>query len=467
MLTYIVRRLLLMVPTLLGVTAVVFFVMAYAPGGFAGLNLGVEGAMKEGDQARRIREYNARRYGIDQPPIVQYGRWLNQVSPIGFMTSGKITFTEDDFAAASRTLETSSQADLVREFGQRRAVTVLASLAAYHDWSLDRAAQQLIQALDQPRQGVAIITDIQKLDDKWAASFQKALAGDDPAPARALLLEELNNVLAFRERIHFHRPVFKWPDLGTSLRGRPVTSLLREAVPVTLLLNLLTLPIIYGIAIPVGVLAARYRGKAFDVSSGMVMLALWSIPTIWIGVLLIGLLANVQFVRWFPTGNLHDLQAANMSFLPRWGAQGFERGYLLDTAWHLVLPVICMSTGFAVLSKLMRGSVLDNIASDYVRTARAKGLSDNDVLFRHVFRNSLLPLITVASGIIPTLIAGSLIIENIFSLPGMGKLGMEAAFMKDRELVMATTLVAGLIGLMAELLRDVLYAVADPRVSYE
>jgi peptide/nickel transport system permease protein len=425
--------------------------------------------MKEGDQARRIREYNARRYGIDQPPIVQYGRWLNQVSPIGFKTSGKITFTSEELAAASEALANAPAVKLFEVLRPRQVVSVATNLAAYHDWPLADATQRLIAALSDPAAGVQLLRDIQEPDEEWMKRFQATLKDDTKRLvfAPTSLLIELNNVLAFRERIHFHRPVFKWPDLGTSLRGRPVTSLLREAVPVTLLLNLLTLPIIYGIAIPVGVLAARYRGKAFDVSSGMVMLALWSIPTIWIGVLLIGLLANVQFVRWFPTGNLHDLQAANMSFLPRWGAQGFERGYLLDTAWHLVLPVICMSTGFAVLSKLMRGSVLDNIASDYVRTARAKGLSDNDVLFRHVFRNSLLPLITVASGIIPTLIAGSLIIENIFSLPGMGKLGMEAAFMKDRELVMATTLVAGLIGLMAELLRDVLYAVADPRVSYE
>ena len=141
---------------------------------------------------------------------------------------------------------------------------------------------------------------------------------------------------------------------------------------------------------------------------------------------------------------------------------------MLDTIWHLVLPVFCLTYGgFAVLSKLMRGSVLDNIRSDYVRTVRAKGVSEHDVLFRHVFRNSLLPLITVAASIIPALFVGSVIVENIFSIPGMGKLGVEAAFMKDRELLMGTTLIGGLIGLASEIMRDVLYAMADPRVSYE
>jgi peptide/nickel transport system permease protein len=198
------------------------------------------------------------------------------------------------------------------------------------------------------------------------------------------------------------------------------------------------------------------------------MIALWSFPVILAGVLLISYLANKQYLWWFPTAGLHSLEADTMRFLPAITDNGFERGYLLDAIWHLVLPVFCLTYGgFAVLSKLMRGSVLDNIRSDYVRTVRAKGVSEHDVLFRHVFRNSLLPLITVAASIIPALFVGSVIVENIFSIPGMGKLGVEAAFMKDRELLMGTTLIGGLIGLASEIMRDVLYAMADPRVSYE
>lgn len=357
MAAYILRRLLLLPPTVLGVTFLVFFIMAMAPGGIGGPLLNKEGSM-QGEEARRIREYYEKRYGLNQPAVVQYARWLNQISPLG--------------------------------------------------WTVD----------DQGHYG----------------SFS-----------------------------------FKWPNLGESLaRHRPVVDLVRESLPITLLLNVVSLPLVYAIGILSGLYAAWRRGGVFDVSSGAVYLALWSVPAIWAGVMLIGLLANKQYLHWFPTAGLGSMTAADMPFLPRYTATGFEPGYLLDLLWHLVLPIVCLSYGgFAYLSKLTRGSILDNLASDFVRTARAKGVPERDILFRHVFRNSLLSLITVAAGIIPSLFVGSIIVETIFSIPGMGRLGVQAVQFRDRELVLAVTLVGGLISLLSELLRDICYAIADPRVSYE
>ena len=194
----------------------------------------------------------------------------------------------------------------------------------------------------------------------------------------------------------------------------------------------------------------------------------WSVPTIWAGVMLIGFLANAQYLKWFPTAGLHDMLAGSMPFLPTWNEEGFNRGWLLDMMWHLVLPVVCLSYGgFAYLSKLMRGSILDNLQADFVRTARAKGVSEQTILFKHVFRNSVLALITVAAGIIPALLGGSVVVETVFSIPGMGRLGVEAVQFRDRELILAITLIGGFIGLSADILRDLWYAVADPRVSYE
>jgi peptide/nickel transport system permease protein len=357
MLTYIIRRLLLLFPTLLGITALVFFIMAMAPGGIGGPQLNEMGSL-QGEEARRVREYYQKRYGLDQPVIVQYGRWLNQISPVGFR----------------------------------------------------------------------------------------------PLPDGSL--GELG---------------FKWPDLGESLtRHRPVVDLLGEALPVTILLNLLSIPIIYVIGIVTGIFAARHRGKLIDVGSGMTFLAMWSIPSIWAGVMFIGLLANREYVKLFPTAGLHSMLASSWPFLPRITEAGFQPGWLLDTLWHLVLPVVCLSYGgFAFLSKLTRSSILENLSADYVRTARAKGLPGNVVLFRHVFRNSLLSLITVAANILPALLGGSIIIETIFSIPGMGRLAVEATQFRDRELVLAVTLIGGLIGLMSELIRDLIYAAADPRVTYD
>jgi peptide/nickel transport system permease protein len=158
-----------------------------------------------------------------------------------------------------------------------------------------------------------------------------------------------------------------------------------------------------------------------------------------------------------------------MPFLPgRASDGGFEPGWLLDRLWHLALPIVCLSYGsFAFLSKLSRGAVLETIQADFIRTARAKGLAERDLLLRHVFANSLIPLITVGAHILPALITGSVVIESIFSIQGMGKLTIDAIHTRDRELFLSTTLVAGLLGLVGYLLADILYAVADPRVSYE
>lgn len=357
MTTYIVRRLFLMFPTLLGITALVFFVMGLSPGGIGGPALTQQGYL-QGEEGRRIREYYEKRYGLDKPLIVQYGRWLNRISPIGYR---------------------------VQEGG------------ALEDFGL------------------------------------------------------------------------KWPDLGESLaRHRPVIDLIAESLPITVLLNLISIPGVYVIGIISGIVAARYRGRWFDVGSGAVFLGLWSVPVIWAGVMLIGLLANKQYIKLFPTAGLHDMLASEMAFLPTLTQAGFKPGWLLDTLWHLALPIICLSyAGFAFLSKLTRTSILENLSADYVRTARAKGLTDRVVLFRHVFRNSLLSLITVAAGIVPALLGGSIIVETIFSIPGMGRLAVQAVQFRDRELVLAVTLIGGFIGLLSELIRDLCYAVADPRVSYE
>lgn len=353
MLNYVIRRLLLMIPTLIGITALVFFVVASSPGGVGANLITAEFGMRPEERAAMRKYYNDR-YGLDKPLYVQYFKWLNKVSPVGMKQGGG--------------------------FG------------------------------------------------------------------------------------------FKWPDLGESfVRGRPVTGLIKEALPVTLLLNVVSIPITYGIAILTGIYAGRQRGKTFDVVSGTFFLALWSFPIILAGVLAIGFLANTQYIKLFPAAGLHDVLADSMPFLPGRDANGaFQRGWLLDSMWHLALPVICLSYGsFAFLSKLSRGAILENIQADYVRTARAKGVGERQVLFRHVLSNSLIPLITVAAHILPALITGALVVEQIFSIPGMGKLTIDAINTRDRELFLSTTLVAGILGLIGYLLADILYAVADPRVSYE
>ena len=220
-----------------------------------------------------------------------------------------------------------------------------------------------------------------------------------------------------------HRPVetvtrthfgLKWPDLGEShLRRAPVTKVIASALPQTLLLNGITIPLVYAIAITIGIYSAQHRGRWFDTVSGATLLALWSIPTMWVGVMLLGFLASKDYLQIFPTGDLHSTMQSSLHFLPTRTGRSWNGGWIGDVLWHLVLPVLCLVLSqLAFLAKLMRSSMLENISADFARTARAKGLSNRIVLFRHVLRNSLLPLITLAATLLPSLLGGSLIVEK-------------------------------------------------------
>ncbi len=481
---YLIRRTLLMIPTLLGVLVMVFFIMKASPGSVEEMLLDSEGKVQEGDRTARM-VYLQRRYGLDKPAIVQFGRWLNKVSPLGFKTSDQITFDQVQLDALATQLR--AYDFLVTDDHRRIASEAVQDLARRDGTTSKDAAMKLFDGIqdaplatlfslsgfgDVPSDLSAPPADARlrlKRAYEVGADARKSEAEGKPDEARRAVLRYLYEDLAGQNRIVFSRPVFKQPDLGQSfLKNRPVSDLIAEALPITITLNVVSIPLIYSLAILIGVYAGRHQGKLFDIGSGVVMLALWSIPTIWAGVLLIGFLANNEYVRWFPTGNMHDVAANDMPFLPRFGDAGFERGWLLDTAWHLCLPVICMTYGgLAFLTKLTRGSVLENLRADFVRTARAKGVGARDVLWHHVFRNSLLPLITVTVNILPAMLAGSLIVEKIFSLPGMGRLYIESIEFKDQETVMAITLISGLLTLVANLAADVLYAAVDPRVSYE
>ena len=181
-------------------------------------------------------------------------------------------------------------------------------------------------------------------------------------------------------------------------------------------------------------------------------------PTVLAATLLIGYAARGGTgVQWFPNNGLSSVGAEAWPFFH----------WLGDRVWHLILPVSCIVYGgCAYLAKQMRAAMLDNLTMDYVRTARAKGVPSRDVLFRHVFRNSLLPIITIFATILPVLIAGSIIIEKIFNIEGMGLMAFRAVQNRDYDVVQALAVIAGILNLTGLLIADIAYAIADPRISY-
>jgi ABC-type dipeptide/oligopeptide/nickel transport system permease component len=326
-----------MIPTAIGITFLVFMLIALSPGGLSG---GIESVAGSGDAAQRSAEraYLQSRYGLDDPVLVQYARWLGRLSPVRVEDGG-------------------------------------------------------------------------------------VLIG--------------------------------WPDLGVSFaRSRPVGEIIAQALPTTLLLNLLSLIVVYGVAVPTGMLAAVKRGTLVDSLIRAALIALWSAPVVAIAVLLQGLFARGG-LSWLPPTGLHGPDARDLPF--------FE--YVIDGVRHLVLPVVCLSYGsLALLSRQTRAAVLENLSADHVRTARAKGLPERAVFSRHVVRNSLLPQITMLAAVLPTMLSGSIIVERVFNLPGMGTLLLDSIDSRDREVLMACVLIVSLVNVIALLIADVLYAAADPRV---
>lgn len=249
------------------------------------------------------------------------------------------------------------------------------------------------------------------------------------------------------------------PDFGNSFQdNRPVFDKMVERVPVTLTMNLIAIILAYLIAVPLGIYSSTHPGTLMDRASTLILFALYSLPVFWVGTLAVTFLSNPEFISLFPSGGLRS-----PSFSSNWSVwKQFS-----DYAWHLVLPMmVYVYADFAFISRQMRSSMLEVIRQDYVRTARAKGLSERVVIYRHALRNALIPLITLVAALIPNLIGGSVIIESIFSIPGMGELSFKGLVARDYPMIMAVFTVSAVLTLVGMLIADLLYSVADPRISY-
>jgi peptide/nickel transport system permease protein len=239
-------------------------------------------------------------------------------------------------------------------------------------------------------------------------------------------------------------------DLGQSfLYKRPVVEMIAQTLPNTLLLASLAVLTAVLVGVPLGLLAARFRGSAIDQLVRVLGVAGHALPNFWFGLLFI-LVLSVQF-RLFPVGGMLTV--------------GKDSGDVVDRAWHLVGPVLTLSlAGIANYSRYMRTETLEVLGQDFIRTASAKGLAGATVLTRHALRNALLPLITALGGLLATLVSGAVVTEQVFAWPGMGRMTFEAARSKDYPIVMAVVVLSSVLLLVSYILRDVAYGLADPRI---
>jgi microcin C transport system permease protein len=284
----------------------------------------------------------------------------------------------------------------------------------------------------------------QGLDPEFIKQLEKQFGFDKPAHERFLLM--MKNFLLF----DFGKSYFR--DVG-------VLQLIKEKLPVSISLGLWMTLLTYLISIPLGIRKAVGDGDRVDTWTSGVLVVGYAIPGFLVAVLLLVLFAGGSFFQWFPS---RGLTSENWSELSLWGK-------IIDYAWHLTLPIIAMSLGaFTTMTFLTKNTFLDEIRKQYVMTARAKGLAERQVLYGHVFRNAMLLVIAGFPGaFIHAFFTGSLLIETIFSLDGLGLLGFESIINRDYPVVFATLYIFSLLGLFVNLLSDFVYTLIDPRIDFE
>ncbi|MGP1395139.1 MAG: microcin C ABC transporter permease YejB [Inquilinaceae bacterium] len=284
----------------------------------------------------------------------------------------------------------------------------------------------------------------QGLDPEFIAEIERMFGFDKPPLERFLLM--MGNYVRF--------------DFGESyFRDVPVVDLVIEKMPVSISLGLWTTLLVYLISIPLGIKKAIRDGSPFDVWTSGAIIVGYAIPGFLFAVLLIVVFAGGRYFSWFP---LRGLVSDNWGDLP-WHLQ------ILDYFHHIALPITAMVVGgFATLTMLTKNSFLDEIGKLYVMTARAKGLGERRVLYGHVFRNAMLIVVAgFPAAFVGVLFTGSMLIEVIFSLDGLGLLGFEAAINRDYPVMFGTLFVFSLLGLIMGLIGDVMYTVIDPRIDFE
>jgi microcin C transport system permease protein len=281
------------------------------------------------------------------------------------------------------------------------------------------------------------------LDPAFIAEIEKLYGFDKPPAERFWMM--LKSYLRF--------------DFGTSFyQDRPVVELIADKLPVSISLGLWATLISYLVSIPLGIRKAVKDGSAFDVWSSAVVIIGYAIPGFLFAVLLIVLFAGGSYLNWFP---LRGLTSDN------WAALDWPHR-ILDYFWHLILPVVSLLVGsFATLTALTKNSFLEEIHKHYVVTARAKGLSERRVLYGHVFRNAMLLVIAgFPAAFISILFTSALLVEVIFSLDGLGYLGYQAVIGRDYPIIFGTLYVYTLLGLFLGVVRDLTYALVDPRIDF-
>jgi len=276
------------------------------------------------------------------------------------------------------------------------------------------------------------------------------------------VMEALKKQYGFDKPLHMR--YFLWLknivtlNLGESFTyEEPVIEIITSKFPVSLQFGILSLILSYLVSIPLGIVKAVKKGGAFDIISSFVLFVFYSVPSFMLAILLIVFFAGGSFFEWFPVGGLFSENHEELS--------SFEK--LMDRIHHFTLPLLCYTIGsFTSLTILMKNSLIEEIKKDYIRTARAKGLSEKVVYMKHAFKNALIPIVTGLGGFLSVFFAGSLLLETIFQLDGIGLLSYKSVLARDYNVIMGLVFIQSALFLVGNVLSDIAYVLVDPRIDF-
>ncbi len=459
---YLVKRILLFLPTLVVISWIAYGLSLLAPGDPVSDLCGDQGILMEGEYERC-----ARQYGYDLPAFyfslspAAFPDTLHRIQP-----KGRRDMLRRLLAQTGNWKEVEAYDQRIEEL-LKKISRLPDSLNRQQKIDLTQLLRNQIRVEHKPLTAASMV---KRLDSLSRESAYAPFVAEDASGLR----QQWERVLETATPGLLHRPGFKWyglenryhrwmaglltGDFGTSFKDkRPVGSKLRPALYWTLVLNLSAFALAFALAVPIGVYSALRKGSRMDRFFTVFLFGLYSLPRFWVATIFVIFFTSSVYspwLDWFPSVGLGQV-AADAGWWERFSVR----------ASHMVLPVICQTYGLlAFFARQVRGGMLDVIRQDYIRTARAKGLDEHAVVWKHAFRNALFPVITVLASLFPASIAGSVVLEVIFAIPGMGLLTFEAIFADDWPVVFSVLLLGALLTMVGIWVSDLLYGIADPRV---
>ncbi|MCR4316433.1 MAG: ABC transporter permease [Planctomycetes bacterium] len=461
---YIIKRLIVLPITLFGISIICFVIMHLAPGDPVAIKAGQGGVggnqQGEKPQDRETYKKIEEAWDLDKPLMMQYFRWLARIFGLQVDVDGAKKVLErrtNEFLAARYREDHKKEVEDYRAFLEERRVKEIASLENQEDaedlpeiddllntWVIDVAAKSDEMRRNYAEDRSKFITDI---IHEYGKDYEDEFW-------------YLGTISLNRDKNGNWNP-FDW---GETQKGSTVMEMFADKWQRSVILSLLSIFLAYIIAIPLGIHSATHQFTLSDSIITTVLFILYSLPGFWVAIILLmsvsegAIEAFPNFLKVFPASGLDsDLEGSTTEF-----------GQFFGRLKHLALPVTCLTyASFAYISRQMRAGMLDVVRQDYIRTAVAKGLPGRVVIFKHALRNSLIPILTIVAFILPSLIGGSIIIETVFNIDGLGKLSFESINNRNYNVLMAIFMISSLLTLVGMLISDILYAVVNPTISFE